>query len=466
VTRNAWPPHATVWRWHFYAGVLCIPFVLWLAATGSIYLFKPQIDLWLDRPYEGLALSGPPASASAQVSAALAAVPGSVLHSYELPRTSSSAVQVLVGHGADLERAYVHPQTLRVLRVVDEDSRFTNQIFHLHGELMAGDRGSLVVETAASWTIVMLITGLYLWWPSGASGMAGVVYPRMARTGRLFWRDIHAVTGFWVTFFALFLLLSGLPWAKSWGGLLQEVRQWGTSASARQDWTTGRSSELAQRRTALAPPTGAAEGEHVQHHHGDMQGSAAAGLGNYNALDALVRLVRSAGLQPPVLISPPSQANTTWTAKSDTQNRPLRVELTLDSARPAILSRHGFSSKPLLDRVIDTGIAAHEGQLFAPLNQLLGLFTAISLWFVCISAIVMWWRRRPAGLLGAPPPSPDRASWSLGVILVALVLGGIFPMMGGTLLAVWAIEWAVLRRWAAARTFLGLSVPVALSRRS
>jgi hypothetical protein len=28
-------------------------------------------------------------------------------------------------------------------------------IFHLHGELMAGDRGSMLVELAASWTMVM-----------------------------------------------------------------------------------------------------------------------------------------------------------------------------------------------------------------------------------------------------------------------------------------------------------------------
>ena len=34
--RRRWPDHRTVWCWHFYAGVVCIPFVLWLAATGSM----------------------------------------------------------------------------------------------------------------------------------------------------------------------------------------------------------------------------------------------------------------------------------------------------------------------------------------------------------------------------------------------------------------------------------------------
>jgi hypothetical protein len=32
--------YRAVWRWHFYAGIFCIPLVIWLACTGSIYLFK------------------------------------------------------------------------------------------------------------------------------------------------------------------------------------------------------------------------------------------------------------------------------------------------------------------------------------------------------------------------------------------------------------------------------------------
>src|SRR5579872_6954794 len=99
VIPRAWPNRQTVWRWHFYAGVLCIPFVLWLAATGSIYLFKPQIDAWLDQPYDNLAISAPPAQPSAVVAAALATQPGAVLNAYELPRTTHSAVRVLIGRG-------------------------------------------------------------------------------------------------------------------------------------------------------------------------------------------------------------------------------------------------------------------------------------------------------------------------------------------------------------------------------
>ena len=32
------------WRWHFYAGLFVLPFLALLAVTGSIYLFKPEVE--------------------------------------------------------------------------------------------------------------------------------------------------------------------------------------------------------------------------------------------------------------------------------------------------------------------------------------------------------------------------------------------------------------------------------------
>ena len=34
----------TIWRWHFYAGLLVIPILVVLCISGIVYLFKPQID--------------------------------------------------------------------------------------------------------------------------------------------------------------------------------------------------------------------------------------------------------------------------------------------------------------------------------------------------------------------------------------------------------------------------------------
>ncbi|HKT99815.1 MAG TPA: PepSY-associated TM helix domain-containing protein, partial [Paraburkholderia sp.] len=38
------PGYRTLWRWHFYAGLFVMPFLIVLAITGTIYCFQPQIE--------------------------------------------------------------------------------------------------------------------------------------------------------------------------------------------------------------------------------------------------------------------------------------------------------------------------------------------------------------------------------------------------------------------------------------
>ncbi len=457
--RRPWPDFRTVWRWHFYAGLFCIPFVVWLALTGSVYLWRPQVEAWLDRPYAHLAAAGRIAP-SREVRAALAVLPGSALQAYQLPRTPDAAAQVLVGRGTRLVRVWVDPRDGHVLKSVAEDARLMRVVFRLHGELLLGDRGSLLVELAGSWAVVMILTGLFLWWPRGATGPAGVLYPRLGRGRRLFWRDLHACAGLWVSAFTLLLLLSGLPWAKSWGGYLKEVRHLAGQAAGGRDWTTGSGSERAAR-VALDAQVRAASG-HAEH-EGHMAGMvmAAGGAppaGTYDPVDRLVPAVARLDLPYPVLVGPPLRPGGPWSARSDTPDRPLRVELTLAPATGAVLSRRGFGGRDWVDRTVGVGVAAHEGQLFGLANQLLNLFTALALLAVSASAVVLWRRRKPGGVLGAPlPVGPPRFS---GVLLATvLALGLLLPLMGASLVATALLERLVLRRLPGVRDWLGLRAP-------
>jgi len=450
-TQQSWLNYRTVWRWHFYAGLFCIPFVLWLATTGSIYLFKPQIEALLDLPYEHIPSTGPRISAAAQVEAALAAVPGSNLHYYQLPR-NNSAVQIVLGREAQEYRVYVNPYSGQVMKIDNEDQRLMRRIFHLHGELLLGDRGSYIVETAASWAIIMILTGLFLWWPRQAKGFAGVLYPRFRQGQRIFLRDIHAVTGVWVSSLALLFLFSGLPWAKSWGAYLKAARKISGKAIVHQDWTTGSSSEIAQR-LAMNNNAGALD-EHATHMKHMDQGEAAPG--SYASIDKVLATTAPLHFAFPVLISPPIHPHTPWTAKSDSQDRVLRSQVTIDAATGAILTRQTFGQRPLMDRIVGTGIAMHEGHLYGWLNQLINLCTALGLILLCISALMMWWRRRPEGSLGAPiPVGKPRLSFALVAIIVAL--GVYLPTMAASLIAVVLLEKFAFSRIPSVSRWLGLS---------
>jgi uncharacterized iron-regulated membrane protein len=429
-----------VWRWHFYAGLFCIPFVIWLSCTGSLYLWRPQIEAWLDRPYDNLATAGATASPDAQVAAALAAVSGSHLHKYQLPEAANEAVRILVGKDGTDTRVYVDPRTLAVLKAEEEEKRPFRMIFHLHGELLAGAIGSYLVEIAACWTIVMLLTGIYLWWPRGQRGLAGVLYPRLWRGGRTLWRDLHATAGFWVSLFAIGLILTGLPWAKGWGSYLSGIRQLTGTSRGAVDWSIGGKM-----------PDDMQMGEHAD--HTPPMPSPVIRPGE---LDRVIASAATLNLAAPVLISPPKHEGGPWSVASDAANRPQRSDVKIEGATGRIVNRKDFSDRHWIDRVIGYGVAVHEGALFGLANQILGTLTALFLVVLSVSGVVMWWRRRPAGKLGAPMIL-DRPRFGVPLMIAIAALAIYMPMFGFTLAAVLVIELALLRRFNPLSRWLGLT---------
>ncbi len=450
---RSWPAYPAVWRWHFYAGIFCLPFFFWLAITGSFYLFRPDIETFLDRPYESLALISPRASPSSEARAALAAVPGSTFSHYEPPATPTGAAQVVVARDEKLFRVIIHPTSLRAMRVQRDDHRPMEVISHLHGQLLLGDRGSMIVELAGSWGVIMILTGLYLWFPRGGR-LGGTLYPRLKLRGRLFWRDLHAVTGLWLSLVTLFLLLSGLPWAVSWGNYLTWARNHWSATAGTPDWPIG-GVPLSQDMLAHSMPAmSAAEMAKMSPSH--RQVTAKQPLTDLQALDRLLPVAERLDAPRPVWISPPAQGERDWTISSHVQNRPLRVTYRVDPETSAITGLDNFARKNIVDQVVNVAVATHEGQLFGRINQAILLSTAFGLVVMVTSAAVMWWRRKPSDKLGAPPAAA-RPQFSAVLIAAIVVLAAVLPLFGVSLVLVLIIDLILLRRLPKLQHWLGLT---------
>ena len=453
--------YRTIWRWHFYAGLFCLPFVAILSISGAVYLFKPQIDAFLDRPYDRLVLSSDPKRLDEQVAAALKARPDARLTALELRNAPSDAarVRLMTRDGVAL-RALVRPDTLEIISMEKEKSRFTTLMHDIHGELLLGEAGAIVMELAGAWALVMVLTGLYLWWPSGRIGFAGVFYPRLGASGRTLLKDLHSVIGVWLSLLALFLLISALPWTKVWGSSFKYLRSIGAEREVRQDWTTGPASARVQRQKMfnVAPPhPSEAEDEHAAHRaHQNDDATKPADNPYPIGFDKIAVRVFPLSLPEPVLITPPSPASPNWVVRSDTQNRPQRVTLEFDPKSFQLVKQSSFGDRPLIDRVIGVGVAAHEGQLFGWPNQLLGLLTALGFLALVVTSTLMWWRRRPMGALGAPPEILPRRRLAAGMIGLIAVIGALLPTLGLSLLATLGIEAVIRRRYPATGRWLGL----------
>jgi len=423
--------YRTIWRWHFYAGLFVLPFVLLLSVSGSIYLFKPQIDRWEERDYRGLSLEGA-VSADRQLEAAEAAFPDGSFNHYRLPEEPGDAAMVQMGlPDGSLSEVFVSPQG-RVLGTLDPAERISNTVSRFHGSLMMGDWGDRLVELAASWTIVMILTGLYLWWPRPFRA-AGTLWPRLSLKGRPLIKDLHRVIGFWLAGFVLVMLASGLPWAGTWGSAFKWARGELGLVEGVQEWKIG-----AEKNAPAAP---------VAHDHGAKVHTMTPKPpvpSQSLPLAAFVQRAEAEDMAFPVLVLPPHApqrfgppTGNVWTVKSEAQNRPLVRSVTYDPQSGTELSRSDFADKHPIDRAINIGIAWHEGALFGLANQIMGLVIALALIALPVLGVLMWLKRRPKGKLAAPPPG-DRLPRGLivGVVVLALLL----PLFGLSLVAILLID--------------------------
>ena len=425
------PLYPTIWRWHFYAGLFVLPFILILSITGSIYLFKPQIERWEERSYNGLGTAGT-MSADRQLMAVMADNPGASFNYYRLPRETGDAAMVQLGlPSGELREVYVSPQG-QVLGSLDPDARIAAVVARIHGSLLIGRWGDWLVELAASWTIVMILSGLYLWWPRPLR-LAGTLWPRLSLRGRPLLKDIHRVTGFWIAGLVLVMLASGLPWAVSWGSAFAWTRAELGWVKGPQDWKIG------------------VDGGHAGHDHGMEEPSASVAVPPRGLpLSTFVKRAEAERMAFPVLVLPPHvpqafgpPTGDVWTAKSAAQNRTLARQVTFDPITGQEISRTGFHDQHVIDRIVNTGVAWHEGQLFGPVNQIIGVFTALAL--ICVSAlgVLMWLRRRSPGTLGAPPADGElRPGW---LIVPMVMLGVLLPLFGASVLAILLVELAIAK---------------------
>jgi uncharacterized iron-regulated membrane protein len=422
--------YRAAWRWHFYAGLFVLPFVLVLSVTGAIYLFKPQIDRWEEGTYRHLGTTDA-VSADAQLAAVEAAYPGAQFNSYRLPAVAGDAALIEIVDGGQVREVFASPQGA-VLGVLDRDTRISETVARIHGTLLLGAWGDRLVELAASWTIVLIVTGLILWWPRPFRA-AGTFWPRLSLRGRPLLKDVHRTVGFWISGLVLIMLVSGLPWAGTWGSAFAWVRSEFGLVQGVQDWKIG-------------------EVRPAEPHHSDMaMPVTAASQPNSLPLSVFVAKAEAERMAFPVIVVPPHAPQRfgppngpVWTVKSEAQNRPLARQVSFDPETGREVERSGWSDKHVLDRIVNIGVAWHEGQLFGVPNQILGLLTALSLVAISMLGVVMWLKRRPAGTIGAPPSMDGAAPrW----LLIVLVAGGLLlPLFGLSLILLALVDLCVRRR--------------------
>ncbi|MEQ1542814.1 MAG: PepSY domain-containing protein [Novosphingobium sp.] len=440
--------YRAVWRWHFYAALWTAPLLLVLTLTGAIYLFDREIDGWWNGGIQTVA-AGPTALPLARQEAAIeAAFPGAEVVRVRLPRDPAQAAvwNIRNAEGTPVD-VFLDPYRARVTGTADPRWQPMTVVRDLHGTLLGGEVGSHVVELVACWTLVMLATGIWLWWPRTWKAR-GAFVPRLGTTGRRFWRDLHAIPAIFNAVFVILLVLTGLPWSAFWGpqfAKLGEVVPFVAAspnfkAPPKADGGAGSDPHAAHKAMAKADPDTAKIPWTIKHVHApEGTGRGAIGIAQIEPL--LTRLDQARFGGGARIFYPKGPTGVFMISYVPDKAEGQRT-LYIDPGSGRVIGNIGWSDYSPTAKVVEWGVMTHMGRQYGLLNQLANLAVCLVLIGSVGAGLTLWWKRRPKGELAAPGlQTGDRMPRGIKILLGALAV--LFPLVGATMLPV--LAWSAWR---------------------
>ncbi|MFD2520621.1 PepSY-associated TM helix domain-containing protein [Emticicia soli] len=391
-------------KWHFIGGIISAPIVILLALTGLIYLFKDKYEApqkaalaHIEQKTEN--------KMSFQQQWQLAKkewkkVPSGMI----VPQSANEATEFISGKFSHKSHLYIDPFSQKVKGIININETDMFKVRKLHGELLLGSYGTKVVELVASWMVVLIITGLYLFWPR-SGGIKAFFRVRINQSKRILFRDLHALLGFWFSLLLLIVLAGGLPWTDVFGKSYQWVQKV-TNSGYPKAW----------------------EGKAIK----------STPVGEPLTLDEIVMKAKAMNLDGTTIIELPEGPTSVYSVYNETTNLSAMEKIHLDQYSGEVLKKNTWADIGLMMKSRQWVMAFHQGE-FGLWNWLLMIFIATGLLLLSITAIATYFFRKKTGSLSVPK-IPKNLSPSMALVIAIVALGVILPLFGLSVLLIFIID--------------------------
>lgn len=478
----------SVWRIHFYAGMFALPFILMMALTGLVILYTQPIQDLTQGDLRTVDRGAGAVSFDVLAAAVETAYPDAALTSLTMPSDSEHSVIFSIDDGSAAGRqVFVNQYSGEVLGSVNPDGGIVGLSNRMHGTLN-NDRitldlptvsalwddgpvmreyvvGDLILELLGVWTLVLVASGLFLWWPrrarraAAANGTRSILGVRRGVSGRARWRDLHGLSGVVLAGLILVTIISGLAWSTYWGPQFTSIANEITPNS----WTDAPASPLGERGDLDRL------GNKINWNTGDRPIPASYATPTDGAdpaamrLDDIVAIADDEGMKPGYTISFPTNTqddagNPIYGSFTVSNSWPRKTgesrDLFLDQFSGQTLAEQEVYGYGAISRGMDTLVSVHMGTQLGLFNRIMATALSLLAIFSAISGFIMFWKRRRPGTTGIPRRPAD-VHLARNLAVFALGLAVVFPVWGVTALVVLGIDRFLIRRIRPLRTAFG-----------
>lgn len=357
---------------HFWLGLSSGLVVFILAITGCIYAFQVEISD-LTQPYrfveEQKAEFLPPTQLQKIAENAL---PEKLVHAVLYAGHSNAAEVIFFNPEPEYYyyTVYVNPYDGKVLKVKNMKADFFRFILDGHFYLwLPPEIGQPVVASFTLVFLVMMISGIILWWPKNK----GAKKQRFTIKWSARWRrknyDLHNVMGFYAMWIIIILAITGLVWGFQW---FSEGLYWATGGEKSLEYVEPTSDSINSNKLAGMPALDQAwERMKVLYPHADV-----------------IEVHPPVTPESPIAANANPDASTYWQIDYRYFDQYTMEELSVDH----IYGR--FPEASTADKLRRMNYDIHVGAILGLPGKILAFFVSLIAASLPITGFYIWWGRK------------------------------------------------------------------------
>jgi uncharacterized iron-regulated membrane protein len=191
---------------HRYVGLAVVAVLFMSGLTGALITFDGEIDRVTHPALRQVAPQSAGAGADSLAAGARQAWSRDPVRMLVLPESPGDAVEVWYRGGS--MRAYLDPRDGHVLGLRDTHDSLMGVLVDLHTNLLSGETGRAVIGWCGLAAILLIVLGIWLWWPRGGRWRQALTVKWEAGPARV-WLDVHKVAGIVTGVFLVVIAATG-----------------------------------------------------------------------------------------------------------------------------------------------------------------------------------------------------------------------------------------------------------------